>query len=304
MGKSQSKNELLLISIFETDEYLLLKNNLIWVDDLRIGLIGIHKKTKNTEILIYHVFGIEKVKCKKIPIDTKIYNFLSFDKKQNQFGAIYDKTIIIWDSEGKQLLQKTFEKEIIYFGWMDIWDKWFYVLNDKNETNNLIIISFDLNDKIGEFKILLPKENSIESKINSIITNGSDLIIITYSNQKLIDQKFQYNNIICYTNKDGSILEIKQLSSNTKIAYCHLNNSIIYLSNENDGKKYYSTLKMIDSIYTQNMEFTFEPIENINLHTNNLIAFYIRKHNGSKIKVYDISTKKSKEKDIIQTIEL
>lgn len=292
----EEKEEFPLISIIEAEDYLLLINNFVWIDENNIGLIGIHKKSKKTEIIICNIFENQKIYT--IYIETGIYKFLSFDIKQNQFGAIINNRIFVWDKNGIKMLDDILKKEILYFGWMDIWEEWFFVTTTNNDENSIEITSITSNGIIGKFKITLLKDKPWDKDhMGSIITDKSEFIIISYYDHILMNGEIDRNPTLCYSNIDGSKIHKEPGKCFGKISYLHTNDTLVHLY---EMKKHESTLFVHDTINGKNIKWKMEKVENMLLNENGLIAFYLYKpkSSGLQIKIYDISMKHSKSKII------
>ena len=108
--KTTKKEPFQCILCIKLDNYIVLNDNLIWVDSCSIATLGLQKRSKKTNIIIYNIFD-ENIEI--IEIENKIYNNLSYDSNNNLFAATYQTKIYCWNRSGELLFKK--ELKLINF---------------------------------------------------------------------------------------------------------------------------------------------------------------------------------------------
>lgn len=290
--KTTKKEPFQCILCIKLDNYIVLNDNLIWVDSCSIATLGLQKRSKKTNIIIYNIFD-ENIEI--IEIENKIYNNLSYDSNNNLFAAIYQTKIYCWNRSGELLFKKELWNDIFYLTWIDLWDMWCISILAPDDFSKLEVYSIDKKGEEKTYKFIVYQDkNWNSSSIESIITNKFDKIIISYHINHFFEKEFSKESLLFICDKYGNNSLKLTGRSIGKICFSELSNKLIHLDNLNEN--YSRLLIPYNTISENEIIWKLDKISNISINSNDLMAISFKEKDTKNfgIKIYYLGQNKFK----------
>lgn len=278
--KIYNKNKEDIIFCFNNSESLLLKSDVylpkrkkitLNIKDLDLKNIYIEFKSKNNYCK-YKILGLENINITKIVVilHFSFYNFIEINDcfyntlKSDTFN-IDEKTKIKSNKQSKVKL-----------------------IVEKIENNNIDFTNYEtINDDFTKKELIIKKQNNLKNKLETLIYETNIYIIDNKYNKYLNDDDIKSithtNNTDLNEIDNGFLDNINIVELEKKISEYN-NIQIIYKKNLNIENDYNNSIKLLDDLYTLNINL----LNNIsNLDIKNIKKFILNtKENNKTFKPY------------------